>query len=45
VHGVNRYFVEKYLEAKTNNRHIGKRDLELRIPGLKRDQKIFAIDF
>jgi hypothetical protein len=45
VHAVNRYFVEKYSEAKKNGTKIGKRDLELVLPGLRRDQKIYSVDF
>ena len=45
VHAVNRYFVEKYLEAKEKKTKIGKVDLELRLPGLRRDQKIYSINF
>lgn len=45
VHAVNRYFVEKYLESKQKKTKIGIRDIELRLPGLTREQKIYAIDF
>ena len=45
MHAVYRFFLEKYLEARKNRTRIGKVDLELRIPGLRRDQKIFSIEF
>jgi len=43
VHDTNKYFINKYLEARKNGTFIGLKDMQLKVNSFVRSQKLYAI--